>query len=131
MNIKNLIRSGVVSSVNPETCAARVVFEDRDNLVSAELPVLQSSCMNNKFYSLPDVGDSVVCLMVPNAQDGTGFIIGSFYNDKNPPPAQSQDISLIKFSDGTEIKYDRLKHELSVNCVGNVKINGKRIDLNE
>lgn len=131
MNIKNLIRSGVVSSVNPETCAARVVFEDRDNLVSAELPILQSSCMNNRFYSLPDVGDSVVCLMVPNAQDGTGFIIGSFYNDKNPPPAQAQDISLIKFSDGTEIKYDRSKHELSVNCVGNIKINGKRINLNE
>ena len=131
MEIKNLVRSGVVSSVNPETCAARVVFEDRDNLVSAELPVLQSACAENKFYSLPDVGDKVVCLMAPNADDGSGFIIGSFYGEKNPPPAQSQDITLIKFGDGTEIKYDRAKHELKINCVGNVKINGKRIDLNE
>lgn len=131
MEIKNLIRSGVVSSVNPETCAARVVFEDRDNLVSAELPVLQSACMDNKFYSLPDVGAQVVCLMMPNADDGTGFIIGSFYDDKNPPPAQSQDISLIKFSDDTKISYDRAKHELKINCVGNIKINGKRVDINE
>lgn len=130
MNIKSLIKEGIVSSVNPEKCSARVVFPDKDSLVSAELPILQPAGMKNKFYSLPDVGDSVVCLFAPNSQDGTGFIIGSRYDDKNSPPAQLQDISCIKFSDGTTISYNRASHLLAINCVGNIKINGRRIDLN-
>ena len=131
MDIKSLVRVGKVSAVIPERCACRVVFDDRDNLVSAELPVLQSSCLNNKFYGLPDVNDSVVCLMFPNDQNGGGVVLGSFYHEKNLPPAQVQDTSMIKFGDGTEIKYDRARHELSINCVGNIKINGKEIHLND
>ena len=131
MDIKNLIRAGVVSEVEPDKCAARVTFEDRDGLVSAVLPVLQTSCLSNKFYSLPDVGDSVLCLMLPNDTEGNGgFILGSFYTDKNPPPAQARDISTINFGDGTTVTYDRAKHLLSINCVGNISINGERIDLN-
>lgn len=129
--MKNLIRFGKVSAVIAERCAVRVVFDDRDGLVSAELPVLQSSCLNNRFYNLPDVNDSIVCLMAPNDPNGGGFVLGSFYHEKNLPPAQNQDISMIKFGDGTEIKYDRAEHLLEINCVGNIKINGKRIDLNE
>ena len=130
-NLKNLVRSGKVSSVNSEKCTCRVVFDDLDNLVSAELFVLQPSCMNNRFYNLPDVGDSVLCLMAPNDEHGTGFVLGSFYHQNNPPPAQVQDTSMIQFGDGTEIKYDRARHELSINCVGNIKINGKEIHLND
>ena len=131
MDIKSLVRVGKVSAVIPERCTCRVVFNDRDNLVSAELPVLQSSCLNNKFYNLPDIDDSVVCLMMPNDPNGGGFVLGSFYHEKNPPPAKVQDTSMIQFGDGTEIKYDRARHELSINCVGNIKINGKEIHLND
>lgn len=129
--MKNLIRFGKVSSVNAEKCACRVAFDDRDGLVSAELSVLQSSCLANKFYNLPDVGNSVVCLMFPNDEHGSGVVLGSFYHEKNLPPAQVEDISMIQFGDGTELKYDRAAHLLEINCVGNIKINGKRIDLNE
>ena len=130
MEIKNLIRFGKVSSVDPTKAAVRVVFNDLDNLVSAELPVLQSSCLANKFYNLPDVGDSVVCLMAPNDEHGAGFVLGSFFTEKNTPPAQSQEISMLQFGDGTTIKYNRESHELQINCVGNVRINGKNIYLN-
>lgn len=128
--MKNLVRYGKVSAVIAERCACRVVFDDKDGLVSAELPVLQSSCFANKFYNLPDVGDSVVCLMTQNDDNGGGFILGSFYNKKNPSPAQNQDISMIRFDDGTEIKYNRESHLLEINCVGDVKISGKNIFLN-
>ena len=116
MDIKNLIRAGVVSAVFPERCAARVTYQDRDGLVSAELPVLQSSCLNNKFYSLPDVGDSVVVL--------------SFYTEKNPPPADNQDISLIKFGEGSSITFNRADSSLTIDCKGEVIIKGKTIQLN-
>lgn len=38
--IKNLIRIGTVSAVNGASCSARVAFEDKDNMVSAELPII-------------------------------------------------------------------------------------------
>jgi phage baseplate assembly protein gpV len=36
--LKNIIRAGRVSSVDPETCSVRVAFED--GLVSYDLPVI-------------------------------------------------------------------------------------------
>ena len=131
MDIKSLVRVGKVSAVIPERCTCRVVFNDRDNLVSAELPVLQSSCLNNKFYNLPDVNDSVVCLMMPNDPNGGGFVLGSFYHQNNPPPAKVQDTSMIKFGDGSFISFDRGKGDLLIKTKGNVKINGKEIHLND
>lgn len=128
--MKNLIRYGKVSSVNAEKCTCRVVFDDKDGLVSAELFVLQSSCLNNKFFSLPDVNDSVVCLMTPNDPNGGGFVLGSFYHEKNPAPAQSQDISMIRFGDESYIQFDRSKGELNINCKGKIFIQGKEIYLN-
>ena len=38
--IKNLIRIGTISAVNGAACSARVVFDDKDDLVSAELPII-------------------------------------------------------------------------------------------
>lgn len=128
----NLIREGIVSAVYPERCSCRVTFPDRDNLVSAELPILQPAGAKNKFYALPDVGDSVVCLMCPNdPQSCGGFVLGSRYDDKTPPPSDNQDISMIRFDDGTTLSYNRASHELNINCVGNIKINGRNIYLNE
>ena len=126
MDIKSLIRCGKVSAVIAERCAVRVVFDDLDSLVSAELFVLQSPLRH-----LPDVGDSVVCLMAPNDEHGSGFVLGSFYTEKNIPPAQNQNISMIKFGDGTEIKCDRESHELRINCTGKIFISGKEIHLND
>ena len=129
-DLKSTVRYGVVSAVYPERATVRIMFSDRENLVSAELAVLQGFGLKNKSYVLPDVGESVVCLMTPNSEDGSGFVLGSFYHENSPPPATSQDISMIKFADGSVISYDRAKHELNVNINGNIRINGKIIYLN-
>ena len=93
---------------------------------------MQPAGAKNKFYSLVDVGDSVLCLMCPSDVEGNGgYVIGSRYDDKNPPPAQAQDISMIKFSDGTTLSYNRASHALNINCVGKIFIKGKEIHLNE
>ncbi len=130
MKAENLIRYGKISAVYPAKATARVVYTDKDNMVSAELPVLQGFGLKNKSYRLPDVGESVVALMAPNGEDGQGYILGSFYHENSPPPARSQDVSMIQFADGTSISYNRESHELTINCVGNIRIQGKRIDIN-
>ena len=84
--IKNLIRIGTVSAVNGESCSARVVFEDKDNMVSAELPIITIGSKQTKAYWLPEVGTQVLCIFQPNASGSgisKGFIIGAFYSTQD------------------------------------------------
>lgn len=123
---RQIVREGVVSAVFEERHTARVVFGDKDNLTSAELPVLTLCSSGNRFYSLPDVGTSVVCLFASNAdQTGTGFIIGSRFHDKAKPNANSIDKTRIDFSDDTFVEYDRSSHELKISCAGKITIEAK------
>jgi phage baseplate assembly protein V len=118
--LKNLIRIGRISAVNPEKATARVVFEAQ-GVVSYDLPVLQRQTLNNKDYCLPDVGEYVVCIFLPTG-NAEGFILGAIYSEENEAPANSSDKRVISFSDGTTIEYDRSTHTLSINTVGPVNI---------
>ncbi|MBR6711938.1 MAG: phage baseplate assembly protein V [Selenomonadaceae bacterium] len=130
METKNLIRYGKVSAVYPERATARVVYDDKDNMVSAELPVLQAASYQSRFYSLPKVGDNVVCLMAPNGEDGFGFILGSFYSEVNKPPTTDGNKLMLNISDKLVIAFDESTSELTINCKGRIRINGKRVDIN-
>lgn len=129
---RELVKEGVVTACFPERHTCRIEFEDKDGLVSDELPVLTPWAFDNKSYAMPDVGETVVCLFASNADTtGTGWIIGSRFHDKSKPNANSQDVARIDFKDGTFIEYDRSKHKLQINCVGEIYIKGKMIYLNE
>lgn len=129
---RQIIREGKVSAVFPKNHTVRVEFEDKGNLISDELPVITTWALDNKMYHMPDVGETVVCLFASNADNtGTGWVIGSRFHDKSTPNANNQDVTKINFRDGTFMQYDRSKHELRVECVGNIYINGKNIYLNE
>lgn len=128
--LKNLIRVGKVSSVDPEKATARVAFEAQ-NLVSYDLRVLQLQTLQNKDYYLPDVGEHVVCIFLPTG-NAEGFVMGSFYAGEDKPPVASVDKRVVSFSDGTVIEYDREAHVLKINtngeicieAVGNVNVGG-------
>ena len=79
-----MLRYGTVSSVNRKECSVRVLFEDHDDNVSPELRVLVRNTMNKKDYWLPDVGETVICLFMPNGEE-TGFVLGSVYSDADKP----------------------------------------------
>ena len=120
---RQLVREGTVTACFPERHTCRVVFEDKDNMTSAEMPILTTCAAGNKFYAMPDVGDVVVCLFASNAdQTGTGWIIGSRFNDKSKPNANSQDVMRMDFNDDTFVEYNRKSHELKINCSGKVII---------
>ena len=129
---RQIVKEGIVSSVYPERHAARIAFEDKDGLISAELPVLTTWAFSNKSYGLPDVGEKVICLFLTNDEtSGAGVIIGSRYHDKSTPVVSSQDKARIDFSDGTFVEYDRASHELKIECVGDIHIKGKNVHINE
>lgn len=87
INGTEAIRIGKVSSVNSTKRTARVVFEDKDEMVSAELPVIATipeiksvdsqngKCTLEIRAWLPYVEQMVVVALLPNG-GGDGFIIG-------------------------------------------------------
>lgn len=94
--LKNIVRTGVVSSVNAGNRTARVTFSDKGEkpIVSGELKVIKnppfipakdapqrtetdsahSHAVTIKPW-LPSPGDYVLCVYLPT-DDGDGFVIG-------------------------------------------------------
>ena len=110
---KNMIRSGRVSSIDPKTGTARVTFADKDDLVSADLPLLVQNSLKNKDYHMMDIGESVVCLFLPNGLN-QGFILGAHYNEKDEVPIGDPDVRMVKFDDGTTLTVDRKRHVVKI-----------------
>lgn len=119
--LANIVRVGVVSSVSDAAGSARVVFDDRDNTVSFDLPVMQRQSLQNKDYAMVDVGEQVVCVFLPSGIE-QGFILGSMYSSKEARPASSRDVRRVQFSDGTAIEYNRATHVLTASVQGNVVV---------
>lgn len=74
---RNIIRVGRVSKVNQLNGTVQVLFKDRDNLISGDLPLLESS-------TIPNINDQVLCIFLGNGMED-GFCLGRFYSKENPP----------------------------------------------
>ena len=63
--LNDLIRIGEVSSINPEKCTARVVFDDDDSIVSYDLPILPRNTLNtHDFHARPFLKTAPWCDMI-------------------------------------------------------------------
>lgn len=129
--LKNLVRVGIVSSVNGAACRARVTFPDKDNLVSDELPVLQIGAHGTEGYHVPEVGTTVLCLFLPNpAGNGmaSGFILGAYYTKLKPPSETDESVRSIRFPDGSFVKYD---HEtITISAASKIILKAPVININ-
>lgn len=129
--LRSMVRTGTISAVYPEKGTARVVFDDKDGTSSPELHILHRFSGKNKDYFVPDIGDQAVCLFANNDKNfSTGYILGTYFTDKQPPQAASADIMRLDFADGSYIEYDRAAHALTVSIAGAVNIKGATINLN-
>ena len=127
--LSSLIRIGEVTSINPAACTARVTFDDDDKFTSYDLPVIQPNTLKNSDYRMPDVGEDAVCVFLP-AGASEGFIIGSIYAGDVRPPSSSPDVRMVKFSDGTVLRYDRSAHKLTADVKGDIEARAQgNIDL--
>lgn len=115
--IANIIRVGTVSVVDPEQCAVRVVFSDRDDQVSGFLPVI----VWPGNYVLPKVDDQVLCLFLGNGIE-SGFCLGSFYFEGAPPPVTAPGKRGVWFPGGSYVEFDEATGALTVDVKGTVVI---------
>ena len=106
-----MLRFGIVSQINPILAQARVSFED-DESTSFWLPVLQTKTLKDKFYSMPDIGELVVCLMDENSEDGV--ILGAIYSTEDTAVAQTEKQLAMNLEDGSYINADKEAQTLTV-----------------
>lgn len=105
IDTNRVIMIGKVSAVYPEKATARVLFEDRDSDVSDELPILFTRAFGCEVYAMPEVGEEVMCIFLPNGIEN-GFIVGGYYNENNKAPTKDGAIKLIRFKDGNYVEYN-------------------------
>lgn len=121
-----MLRFGIVTQINPISVQARVSFED-DESTSYWLPVLQTKTLKDKFYSMPDIGEQVVCLMDENSEDGV--ILGAIYSTEDTTVIQTEKQLAMNLEDGSYINADKETKTLTVafskmKLIGNIEHEG-------
>jgi phage baseplate assembly protein V len=133
MDELGLIRVGIVSQVDVNIAAVRVIFDDLDSddssgLLSDWLPVIQHGSLIDTGYWLPRIGSQVVCAMQSNGIE-RGYVIGSIYSDADIPPASGAGIWYKRFADGTVIEYDP-GQGVTIDTPLKVVIKGSMVEIN-
>jgi phage baseplate assembly protein V len=107
-------RTGIVAEQQLQPFAAvRVNFPDRDNLLSYWLQIVVPKTQADQYFYMPDIGEQVVCLM--DQHDEYGCVIGSVYSQEDQTPDNAtNDTSIVQFSDGTVLSYDRVLHAFTL-----------------
>ena len=104
-----MVRVGKIATIDYEAGMASVVYADRGDETSPQLPFFSS------FYEMPEVDDQAVVVMLTNSRT-KGFIIGVPYSRKKRPVKSGKGVFCKEFSDGTSILYDPEKKMLSVDA---------------
>lgn len=115
-----MLRFGIVTQINPIIVQARVSFEDDDS-ISYWLPILQTKTLKDKFYSMPDIGEQVVCLMDENSEDGV--ILGSIYSSVDTPKVTNENQISLNLENNSLINIDKNTDTLTI-TFKNINLNG-------
>ena len=127
-----IFRVGKVSSIDYAAGLVRVVYPDKDNSVTAPLPMLCTE------YNMPKVGDPVMVLHLSNGTEA-GLVLGRYWSGNNKPPEGAEGLyrkDLGRTPGEAMIRYDG--STMTIQCAGAIKIeaggavtiNGATIDLN-
>lgn len=116
-----MIKIGTVSTADPATGSVRVAFADRDDMVSAPLPIITAGGWG-KGIAVPEPGETVLCVFLDNGQSA-GFCLGAYYaGDERPSGSNNQ--RGVWFEDGSYVFYDRAARTLQVKAASGVRIDG-------
>ena len=117
--MKNLIKIGTVESINYKNGTARLLYEELDNSLSFDLPIIANE------YNMPNVGDQVVAIFL--SQDNLqGFIVGRPFSDDNMPSNGKENIIRKDYDEDNFIEYDKNTETLTIN-VKQIVINGNLV----
>lgn len=113
------LRFGTV--VGNDNGRVRVRLDDGQSTVSAPLPTLQRRVLHDQELKLPDLGEPVAVLFSGQGREA-GVVLGAYYSRSLPPPDEAPHQAYARFKDGTEWRYDRETHTLTLHVLGDVDI---------
>lgn len=118
----DVIRVGIVSSIDYEKGFVQVTYPDRENAVSGKLPYF------SYWYQMPEVGDKVVVLYLTNGNH-EGFVLGKYYHESNLPIKTGKGL-LHKplHQNGAEIQYQEQTDSFALKA-GKIAVDGTAIKL--
>lgn len=123
--LANLVRRGVIHSVRHDKVPKCRV--DLGDIVTAWLPLCQGFSGANRSDSNPyAVGDAVTVLSEAGELNN-GRVFPGWNTGGSPAPEGSESEHITRYSDGTEIRYDRDAHALTITlaATGTYTIVGK------
>ena len=121
------LQFGVVSAVDEAGHNLRVKIPALEDMETDWLPMATPAAGGNQFYSLPDEGEQVVCLL--DARGENGCVIGAIYSAADKPPASSKDKWVRRFKNGTIIEHDRKTGDVLVQTEGTVTIDAPNTEI--
>ncbi|WP_339200441.1 phage baseplate assembly protein V [Paenibacillus sp. FSL P2-0322] len=127
MAADELVRIGVVSSVDTDTGMVRVVFPDMSDMVSPELPLLTTGTGWGLSNAMPEPGDNVLCVFRGGGRTD-GFCLGALYDGSYDMPADQSQRG-IYFEDGSYVYFDKNTGSIEVNAVGAVNVQAKAVSI--
>jgi len=126
-NFAATLQFGTVAAVDAAKHSLRVTLPALENLQTDWLPMITPAALGNQFYSLPDVGTLVVCLL--DAQGESGAVLGAIYNDADPTPASNAELHVLQYRNGTRIEHDRSTGDVRVTTSGKVLVQASEVTL--
>lgn len=116
--LENLLRVGTVEAADYAKARVRIRC---GQLVTGWLPWLTARAGQDVDWWAPDIGEQVLVLS-PSGDMALGIVLPAIYQRAVPAPEDTPDVRHIAFGDGTTVKYDRVAHRMTVDCVGAVTI---------
>ncbi|MVA27044.1 phage baseplate assembly protein V [Agrobacterium vitis] len=113
------VRRGVVVDRDPKTMRVKVQFQDEDAVVTQWIDVVAKSATGVSAFQMPGQSDEVWCAM--DAKGEAGCLIGSRYNSKDAPPANSNDVVTVTFAGGF-IHLDTASGDVTIKSPGSVNV---------
>ncbi|MDY0902011.1 phage baseplate assembly protein V [Pantoea agglomerans] len=125
--ITNLIRTGIVSEVDPVNWLCRVKTGD---LETNWINWLTLRAGSTRTWWKPTVGEQVVLLSLGGNLE-TAFALPAIYSEAFPPPDYSEDGDTTEYSDGGFFQYDPARNLWLIRGVKNVLVEGaENLELN-
>lgn len=108
-----MIREGRVTDTDPAKARVKVTFEE-DDFTTDWISVLSQGSKDDKFFRIFDKGEVVAVFMDEHSENG--YVLGAKYSEKDTTNSDTsgEDVTGVKFKDGTTVKYDRNGHRMDV-----------------
>ncbi len=124
---------GIVSSYGKKPATVVVTRPDQEDRTSAELYVMSRCTEKTKDYWMPDIGEAVLCLLLPNTTGtgpGEGFVLGAHYSTVDAPAETNTNVRSIRHKDGSFVRVDMDSGEMHIHASQHLILTAPRIDIN-